>query len=216
MYKLSVDIKHLNLSDLDGITNVHMQAFPNSALSRIGSIAVTKYYEWQLMGPHDTVCLGAYSGEELVGFCFGGIFRGALGGFLEKNKKLLIRRVLIRPWLLFNPIFRDRAFFAIKRIFNFSPKPSSKHTPNSNANNQSGRAFGILSIAVSPSYQGAGVARLLMEHSETAASQQGFDSMRLTVHPTNLRAIVFYEKMGWQKNLIDDEWLGSMSKTLTK
>lgn len=53
-----------------------------------------------------------------------------------------------------------------------------------------------------------------MEYAERSAVERGFSKMGLTVHPSNSRAVRFYEKMGWQRNLTDGQWTGSMSKTL--
>src|SRR6267378_4194115 len=101
-------IRTLEGKDLPGVSMVHMLAFPESALTMLGTEAVRRYYEWQLVGPHDVAALGAFVNAELVGFCFGGIFRGAMSGFVRKNRKFLIGHVLAQPWLIRNPIFRDR------------------------------------------------------------------------------------------------------------
>lgn len=76
--------KSLTTSDLPHIVRVHRAAFPDSALTKLGSEAVRRYYLWLLIGPHDAVNVGAFDLENvLVGFCFGGKFRGALSGFLQ-------------------------------------------------------------------------------------------------------------------------------------
>lgn len=209
-------LRILNTSDLESVTSVHLVAFPDSALTKLGHEAVRRYYEWQIIGPHDGVNVGAFIDGELAGFCFGGIRRGALGGFLERNRALLIRRVLTRPWLLANPLFRQRARFGVQRLFGrLRPAKTTLKTTVRVTNTQTlPRTFGILSIAVDPRFQGQGAAQLLMEYSENEARNRGFTRMHLTVHPSNTRAVRFYEKMGWQRDLIDTTWDGSMSKML--
>ena len=123
----------LILSDLPEVTDVHLAAFPDSALTHLGREAVRRYYEWQIVGPHDALNIGAFDDERLIGFCFGGVFRGALGGFLEKNRTFLILRVLTHPWLLFNSLFRERASFAVQRLFKRRaphPTQATTHSPS--------------------------------------------------------------------------------------
>lgn len=209
-------IRLLSAADLPAVAAIHSAAFPDSALTKLGREAVRRYYEWQIVGPHDGVNIGAFSDDAMLGFCFGGIRRGALGGFLEKNRRFLIIRAATRPWLLFNPLFRERVQFAIQRLFGKlrpSKPPLAASSPP--VVPQSVPAFGILSIAVDPRHQGSGAAQLLMEYSEQEALRRGFSRMHLTVHPSNTRAVRFYEKMGWQRDEHNGVWDGSMSKMIT-
>ncbi len=75
--------RNLEAADLPALVEIHKAAFPDSALTRLGREAIRRYYEWQLIGPHDVVALGARQGPDLVGFCFGGTFRGATVGWVE-------------------------------------------------------------------------------------------------------------------------------------
>lgn len=214
--EVSKHVRHLNITDLPAVAAIHSAAFPDSSLTKLGREAVRRYYEWQIVGPHDGVNIGAFTDDVMLGFCFGGIRRGALGGFLEKNRRFLIIRVATRPWLLFNPLFRERAQFAIQRLFG-KLRPSRPPLVASSLPvvPQPVPAFGILSIAVDPRYQGSGAAQLLMEYSEQEALRHGFSRMHLTVHPSNTRAVRFYEKMGWQREPNTSEsWSGNMIKPL--
>lgn len=213
--ELALYIRPLTLTDLPDVILVHIGAFPDSALTKLGGEAVRRYYEWLLVGPHDALNIGAFAQAKMIGFCFGGIFRGALGGFLEKNRGFLMRRVATHPWLLLNPLFRERAQFALSRLAKrfqpgyapSSPKPAPLPPPNA-------RSFGILSIAVAPQHQGSSAARFLMEYSEQVAVERDFSRMGLTVHPSNGRAVRFYEKMGWQRDIKGSSWDGHMSKAI--
>lgn len=211
----SVDIRPLTLEDLPDVARVHMQAFPKSALTKLGREAVRRYYEWLITGPHEALNVGVYDQDNLLGFCFGGVFRGAMGGFLEKNRAFLVRRVISHPWLLANPLFRERTRFAVSRLYKrFLPGRRRKAPKSTAAKLKQPSSFGILSIAVAPQYQGSGVAQLLMEYSEQIAIERGFVRMNLTVHPSNKRAVRFYEKMGWQRDMNDGRWDGHMSKVI--
>lgn len=213
--KPSVYIRPLAVQDLPDVARIHMQAFPDSALTKLGREAVRRYYEWQIIGPHEALNIGAYDQDNLLGFCFSGVFHGALGGFLEKNRAFLIRRVISHPWLLVNPLFRERAQFAISRLYKrLLPRRTSVAAKPAVTKPKKDSSFGILSIAVAPPLQGSGVAQLLMEYSEQVAIERGFTYMNLTVHPSNKRAVRFYEKMGWQRDVKDGNWDGHMSKTI--
>ena len=203
-------IQPIGEADLFQVATIHRAAFTDSALTKLGQTAVCRYYEWQLTGPHELTALGAYIDRQMIGFCFGGVFQGALSGFLEKNKRFLIGRVLTQPWLLLNPIFRDRVQSGTKRLRNsvkrarplLQPRPSST-------------CFGILSLALDPGYQGLGVGRLLMTRAEEAAQRMNYSEMLLTVQPQNKQAVAFYERLQWQKVARNGEWSGEMRKALS-
>lgn len=58
----------------------------------------------------------------MLGFYFGGIFRGALSGFVQKNRKFLVLQVLRRPWLIFtNSIYRDRLRVGMRVVKSAAP-----------------------------------------------------------------------------------------------
>jgi len=194
--------------NLAQVAIVHEKAFPDAALTKLGAEATRRYYEWQLIGPHDCLALGAFEGEQLLGFCFGGIFRGSLNGFLRKNKTFLIRRVLTHPWLLFNSLFLDRISLALRSL----KKRKLKLTSESIKREPS---FGILAIAVDPLQQRRGIAGSLMEKSEEGCLRMGFTRMNLSVHIMNEGAIGFYQSQGWiKKPNGKGEWAGQMEKIL--
>jgi ribosomal protein S18 acetylase RimI-like enzyme len=176
----------------------------------LGAEAVRRYYEWQLVGPHDVAALSAFANGELVGFCFGGIFRGALSGFVRRNRKFLIGHVLAHPWLIRNPIFRDRLATGA-RVLKRQAKPEASlpHLKNQKLNQ-----FGILAIAVHPQRQGLGIGKLLMNEVEDVARRQGFQTMDLTVNPGNRQAVEFYERLKWIRFSRDNVWKGQMRKSL--
>lgn len=216
--KPQVCLRELTSNALKEVTRVHLASFPDSALTKLGFEPVRRYYEWQLLGPHDVTALGAFVEESLAGFCFGGIFRGATSGFLNKNRTYLAYRLLTHPWLIANPIVHDRMTTSIRLLRRFAKtkhatpvtekaKPQTETMPRT-------KPFGILSIAVHPEHQGLGIGKLLMMQSEIIARQLGFDEMDLTVHTDNEQAIDFYERLGWEKTTQEGVWKGAMKKHL--
>ena len=201
-------VRPIGERDLDSIVDIHAAAFPAAALTAFGREAVRRQYRWYMLGPHDSVCLGAWLGDRLAGFCFSGVFRGATGGFIRKNKSYLMGQALRRPWLLWSPIVRDRTRQALRLLNPLRkravPKPDVPWWDQ----------YGILAIAVDPSEEGKGVGRALMAQAETRARESGVPRMTLSVHPANTRAIRFYEGLGWTKWKREENWSGEMRKIL--
>lgn len=76
------------------------------------------------------------------------------------------------------------------------------------------RPFGVLSIAIAPAFQRQGVGELLMAEVELRAKLNGYKSMILTVHPENIKAVNFYQKIGWVKRESSTGWNGRMIKNI--
>lgn len=208
----NIRVTRLTEAELSAVAAIHLAAFPESALTKLGHGAVERYYEWQLTGPHECVALGARLDGRLAGFCFAGVFRGALGGFLRRNRIYLAGQVLLRPWLLGNPLFRERLGAGWKSL-----RRAMRRTPSrlpSVPGQATERAFGILAIAVDPLCGRAGVGRCLMSETEKEAVGRGFATMSLSVNADNTAAIRFYEKLHWKPVLKEGSWSGQMSKQL--
>jgi ribosomal protein S18 acetylase RimI-like enzyme len=211
MYPATLEVRPLTLEGLPSVAQIHNVAFPSGALSALGSEAVRRYYEWQLVGPHEVVALGAYRGEKaLLGFCIAGVFHGALSGFLKRNQGFLLRSILVRPQLLFNPLVREKIGLAWQSLQYFI-KPA---IPKVKASVLQGPSFGILAIAVDPRNQKQGVGERLMREIEQSARNLEFKRMHLTVQPSNGSAIAFYEHIGWYKEITGTSWHGQMTKRL--
>ena len=69
---------------------IHTASFKKSLLTNLGIDIVQKYYEWQLKSPDRVYPYGAFFNKTLVGYCFGGSFSMALGGFLTAKQKSYI------------------------------------------------------------------------------------------------------------------------------
>jgi ribosomal protein S18 acetylase RimI-like enzyme len=202
-------IRELSPVDLDAVAKVHCAAFPGSAITALGPQVARRYYAWLLLGPHDAVAIGAESDSQLAGFCFGGIFRGSMAGFLQRNRALLFRKLLLRPWLLGNELIRSRIRMGLKSLLRRRRRGVPSGLPGC------APSFGILSIAVDPRRQGKGAGKSLIAYCEASARQRGFEQMHLTVEPENRQAIAFYERLGWQRALEAGVWKGRMIKRLT-
>jgi len=215
-----VRLRPLDESDLDEVARVHCAAFRKSAMTALGRDIVRCYYLWQFRGPgHQTYATGAWIDSRLAGFCVGGYQPTSLSGFLAQNRTRLVLRVLTRPWLLGNPLFRDRltqGLRVLRRAFSRSaPAPAA---PQRAASTEAPRKppFDILSIAVDPAVQGMGVGKALMLHAQEQAREYGFYVMTLYVNGDNDQAIRFYEHLGWERCIQNGAWRGRMENWLER
>lgn len=206
---MSITLRPLTEKDLPDVARVHCAAFPKELLTMLGMEAVRRYYLWQLIGPHDIIALGAYREEELAGYCFAGVFRGAISGFLRRHRLYLMRCALLRPRTILHPKSLNRL-----RLFLRTLRPTKSPASKTTTSPVTLRRFGILAIAVHPSCQGGGVGKTLMREVELAAKSQGFQVISLTVDPSNTQAIRFYESLGYNRNITDTGWQGSMIKAI--
>lgn len=205
-----VRLRAIDANDLPIVTKIHGAAFPDSALTKLGHEAVRRYYEWQLVGPHQIIAIGCDDDGRLVGFCFAGVFYGAMSGFLNKNKRYLTRHILTHPWLMANPLIRERGMMSIKLIRRTRQKLIKTSSPSA----QWTVSFGVLAIAVNPENQSVGLGRMMMDAVEEYARQDGHKKIGLSVATSNTKAIQFYEKQGWQKVMTQGVWTGRMAKEI--
>ncbi len=204
-------IGDLQTEDLAAVAELHLRAFPDSELGRLGAEAVRRSYLWQFDGPHDLTALGAWKDGRLVGFLFGGVFRGSTMGFVKRERWFLLGRLLRHPSMVVRRASLGRIKLAARLLVRRSPAPPASELPSS----VPARGFGVLAIAVEPGEQGSGVGRLLMASAEETACERGFTSMHLTVHPDNERAVRFYELDGWTRTSVGNgPWIGQMTKPL--
>jgi ribosomal protein S18 acetylase RimI-like enzyme len=188
-----------------------MEAFPRSALSRLGAEAVRRYYEWQFMAPHKAHFLGIFENRRLLGFLLCGLFHEAMGGYLKRNGAWIMKVMLLRPCLILHPEIRTGIRQVLRRLY--GSRTSSGNLGASIIPVEK-KVFGVLAIAVHPRQQRRGIARSLMMRSELFASEGGFSEIRLTVDPNNHGAKAFYQGLGYHTLVEEDIWKGRMVKKL--
>lgn len=210
--KPDIQLKKITTANLPQVARVHINSFPDSALTKLGAAIVENYYLWQLTGPHELVwATGAFVIGECAGYSISGVFNGSTSGFIKENRKILIREVLLHPWLMTNRSFFQRLREGV-RLLNRARRKTMQPKKPIAVNPVS--SFGILSIAVAQKYQKLGIGELLMLDAETEAIKCGFEQMDLSVHPNNRKAVRFYEKLGWTKIPSGDAWKGVMIKNI--
>jgi ribosomal protein S18 acetylase RimI-like enzyme len=205
-------MRSLDGSDLDAIAAIHCAAFPHSLLTKFGHDAVKRYYAWQLLGPQETYTIGTEREGELAGFCFGGVFPVAITGFLQRDAPRLLGRVLTRPRLITDLLSRKRVKNVVRALKETLRARIGPTAPGQTVGPK--RPFDILAIAVDPRFQGAGIGKALMREAEETAARNGFRVMTLMVATDNVQAVGFYERIGWEKALMNGAWRGNMVKWL--
>lgn len=206
-------LKKIEPDDLPKIARVHINSFPDSALTRLGTTIVERYYLWQLTGPHKKVqATGAFINDDCAGFSFSGIFNGSTGGFVLQNKNFLVKEVLLHPQLLFNRSFLKRIKMGVKSLRRFKKVTSATALKTEEMPRK--LSYGILSIAVSNDFQKLGIGKLLMLDAEQEAVRCGYEEINLSVHPANKNAVRFYENQNWRKTPANELWRGVMVKPL--
>ena len=188
-------VRQIDINDLHQVVAVHVEAFPSAAMTRLGLEVVRRYYDWQINGPHDCIPIGYFIDDRMVGFCFWGVFRGATGGFIRKEKFFLIRKVIITPSLWLNRTAFSRMITGINIIL---PKKRKQHiNPITESVTKKGRCS-ILSIAVSPRCQGKGVGKAILREVEKFARLAGYEAIYLSVHKSNQSGVGFYKANGFE------------------
>jgi len=197
-------------ADLEEVARLHVDAFPDSVLGRLGVEAVRRNYVWQMEGPHDLTALVGVTDARVAGFLFGGVFRGSTIGFVKKEKWFLASQVARHPSVLMGRVGWDRIGLAARLLRTPWQAPTAEDPDAVPV-----RSFGVLAIAVDPVAQGRGVGRALMEVARARATAAGFESMHLSVHPDNETAIAFYRSIGWtEAPEPDGHWAGRMRVAL--
>jgi ribosomal protein S18 acetylase RimI-like enzyme len=183
-------------------------AFPDSAMTAFGPEMITSYYAWLLDGPHEAALMGAWHDQRLIGFCAAGVFRGLTCGFLRAHRLRLVLHVLRHPRLLVSSHIRARIRSATRITLRYSRVGRAATPPPGPPQ------FGVVAIATAPGARGSGAGKELMREAEDRARRTGHHRMVLTVHPDNVHAIRFYERLGWRRIANGHAWTGGMEKLL--
>lgn len=193
--------RRVDLRDLPAIVAVHCAAFPHTLLTAFGEKCVAEFYRWHLEGEHAVATIGVEREGVLVGFCVL-LWRSDLSGFFRKALSAIAWKLLRTPSLVLRPEFgsRVRGSLGLGRRRGGAPVPAT--------------SMRILSIAVSPSFQGKGYGQRLLEAASEIARDKDATTLGLSVHLDNRRALRSYQRNGWERVLIEGVFTGQMRKPL--
>lgn len=187
-------VQTLGGDDVDAMAELHARVFPDSILTRLGLDALSRYYRWQVEGPHEVEAFGVADGDGLLGLVVGGRFRGSMIGFIRLHAVFLAGRVVRAPGL----VMEGRGRRAIRSGLRLLVRPWAR-TRVERPERVPEQSFGLLLVAVDPEAQRSGLGRVLLEEAEHRAARAGFRRLHLTLDPTNWGAMAFYTELGWQR-----------------
>jgi ribosomal protein S18 acetylase RimI-like enzyme len=203
-------LRRLDKDDLDDVARVHRAAFPGTALTRLGDEAVRRYYLWLMNDAEEMYGIGAFENGQLLGFLFGGIVEwDNMSQFLRQNRSLLLKGFIRQPWLIADPLFRNRIGRGIRALTRRSPQ-----APRAIPVGGTKRPFDAVSSAVLPTCQGKGIGRKLMREAENIARQNGFNVMTGWLETSNAQALHAWESIGWKKLVKNGRWNGVVENWL--
>jgi ribosomal protein S18 acetylase RimI-like enzyme len=200
----NVTVRVLSEDDLRVAVEIYVAANPKSLLTSFGRRQIRHYLSWQLKAKHIAAATAAEADGEVAGILLL-VKNNDLPGYLKQNKWFLARSFVRNVGILFTPLFRVRATQCVRCLV--KPPKSWKRQPGTAR---------ILCIAVHPRFQGMGIGGELLKSAEELAYSRGHDRAELTVNPTNVSGIRFYERWGWEKLTVHGEWAGAMQKHFSR
>lgn len=187
-------VQTLGGADVDAMAELHARVFPDSVLTRLGLDALSRYYLWQVEGPHQVDAFGVVARGRLLGLVVGGRFRGSMIGFIKQDAVFLAGRVVRNPGLL----VEEKGRRAVRSGLRLLLRPWAR-TRVERPERVPDKSFGLLLVAVDPEAQRSGLGRALLDEAERRAALAGLVRLHLTLDPTNWGAMAFYTGLGWHR-----------------
>ena len=193
---VNIHYREASKMDLDSIAKLHIEAFPNFFLTKMGHSFVLKYYQVVFEYPRKVALVAEYKGA-ILGFIVGFGNPSSFYSFYKKHKLRLIPLIILS--LLKNPLLIKQVIINITRVFVFD---SLAHD------------IEIASIAVSPKKQGMKIGKnLVMKFLNIAREKSTYNNVFLTTDACNNETVnLFYQKQGFL--LKDSFWRGDRKMNL--
>ncbi len=193
-----IEIRKMKHTDCASVAQMHRKAIPTSFLSSLGQSFLHNLYN-AILADKGSFGYVAHEDDQVVGFI---TFTENLDSLLKTAMKA---NPLINLWVLIRKIFDIRA---VKRIFQnllYPSKMKGMKLPGSE----------LLSIAVSDSCRGQGVARKLMNEGLVECKRRGICQLKVLVGSELDAANALYMNFGFEK-LYTIERHGSQSNIYVK
>lgn len=204
-------IRPLALDELDNVVAIHMKAYPNAALTRLGPDFVRRYYLWRHRTADHFVLLGAWSGARLVGFEFAGSFREPTASFVRQNWPSILHRIARKPRVLLAGGFVARTLVGARMI---APWLRRRRASKSVAPADRQPRFRSLSLAIDPAFQGRGIGTALLIELEQVARSMSLKEIGATNDVDNIPIIRIHERLNWERIGTEPVWRGAWRKVL--
>ncbi|HEX5466643.1 MAG TPA: GNAT family N-acetyltransferase [Candidatus Limnocylindrales bacterium] len=194
--------RELRLSDVRAVARLHLTLFPDYFLSRLGPAFLERFYAG-FAGSGPDLGFVAESAGEVVGFVVGtteprGVYRRFYRRHALRLGPAFLRRCLtdaavrraVRPRLRHVGL----AFLSLLR------RPSLGRARGPAAATATVPVARLMGIAVRPDHRGTGLADELADRFCGRCAAAGIETVGLSVHEDNGRAIAFYVRSGWQRD----------------
>ena len=179
-----IDVKKAMPEDVDGIVDIHLQAFKDFFLSSLGKRFLRLYY-LSFVNSNQGVVFCAKKDNEVVGFsACSYISRGFNSSLIKKNFFKYGIEVLV---LLFS-----KPCALVRLAKNMNKESSDKDVEDD------GQYAELYSIAVSPDCQGEGVGRLLLTETENDVKEHNNRVSLTTDYYNNEKTLAFYHALGYE------------------
>ncbi len=198
-------VRLMTCDDLPAVAVLHCSAFPGQLLTLIGPRLIRRFYGQFIILPGSFAFAASRDGL-LVGFVAGSTDKNELfRRFYRSNLLWIGLKVIVSPaiWsLMSRNVSGRRSHF--KRLLQSLSRKKSEHSDAEQTVTDSRIPNRLMSIAVSEPCRGQGIAEELVDRFCKQLSDEGFEEVGLSVLAKNERAIRFYEKTGWLRELTTD------------
>lgn len=182
------NIRQATPDDVAGMASCHLEGFPETATSRMGSRWVEHLYSYYIQAERGIAIVA--TGVD------GGIDGVAVGG--DRRIPQSYRRSCVRKFPL-ALVWRTMTDATVRRPVILAARElvKGRKREKSIADLEIDARAGLLSICMRQRARGTGVADDLMVEFESECWKMGFSKIQLGVRVENTRARSFYEKSGW-------------------
>lgn len=199
MAETKISYKLIGPEELDAIVHTHKTAFQDYFLTNLGDEFLSRFYR-TFLEDKGTIAVGAFDGDKLAGFILCSKNKNEVMKKFYQNHFLFILFSIVLQTVKLNKIIitgllsRCKAGMGIMKSLFF---PDKSLPAEENHGDLSAANVRLLSIAVLPEYKGTGAAKGMMNFFHNYLQENNIPAVGLSVKKDNLRAISFYEKMGW-------------------
>ena len=175
----SVEVSKIRINEFQTVALLHKQHISQGFLSSLG-IPFLKLFYASMYDSQNAFCIVARNEKkEVIGFTAGCL------DLKEFYKDFLKKNLIKASFTLFPQILRPNVFKKILETLLY-PVKKPKNFPSAE----------LLSIVVSPAYQGKGVSAQLFQAVKNAFTKRGITKFKILVGSERRQACKFYEKMG--------------------
>lgn len=176
-------LSYVNKEDILDISLIHLKAFKDFFLSRLGKDFLFTYYNAIRINDRG-ILLGCFEDDVLLGFCAATTLSAGFNTYLIKNNAIQFTKTGLR-FLFTKPNALVRL---VRNFIKRSPSIADE-----------GNYAELLSIGVSPTIQGRGVGKLLLFELENELKAKNVRQLSLTTdYYNNNKTLKFYQTTGYR------------------